>query len=180
MFWGDRINLRQQKKEDAELIAKYQQDADVMENYFMSYSIPPIKEFIERWYDHTAMDKEGYGFAIENKQGEFIGSCHTMGLNLRNGTTYIAIFIGHPEYRSKGYGTEAMKLLLNFLFNEVGLRKVKLNVFSFNKRAIRCYEKSGFKLEGINKKEIYRYGEYHDNYAMAAIRDDFNRGVAHV
>lgn len=176
MFRGERINLRPQKREDAELIAKFQQDPDVMENYFMSLTIPPLKEFIERWYDYQTTEKDGYSFAIESKQGEFIGTCHTMSLNMKNGTTYIAIFIGHPEYRSKGYGTEAMKLLLNFLFNEVGLRKVKLNVFDFNKRAIRCYEKSGFKVEGIYKQEIYRYGEYHDNFAMAATRDDFNRG----
>lgn len=176
MFTGERINLRPQRKEDAEFIAKYQQDPDVMENYFGSYTIPTLREFAERWYDHMTTDKVDYSFTIENKQGEFIGSCHTMDMNVRNGITYIAIFIGHPDYRSKGYGTEALKLLLNFFFNEIGLRKVKLNVFSFNKRAIRCYEKSGFKLEGINKQELYRYGEYHDGFAMAITRDDFNRG----
>lgn len=176
MFTGERINLRPQRKEDAEFIAKYQEDPDVVDNYYMGYTLPPLKEFVERWYEHISSDKEGYGFVIENKQGEFLGSCHTMWMNMRNGTTYIAIFIGHPDYRSKGYGTEAMKLFLNFLFNEVGLRKVKLNVFGFNKRAIRCYEKSGYIVEGINKKEIYRYGEYHDTYAMCITREDFNRG----
>ncbi len=175
MFSSERINLRPQKKEDAEYIAKYQQDPDVLDNYFGWYTIPPLKEFIEHWYEHITDDKEGYGFVIENKQGEFLGSCHSNDINMKNGTTYIAIFIGHPDYRSKGYGTEAMKLFLNFLFNEVGLRKVKLNVFGFNKRAIRCYEKSGFKVEGTNKKELYRFGEYQDEYAMCITRDDFNR-----
>lgn len=176
MFSGERINLRPQRKEDAEFIAKYQQDPDVLDNYFMGPTVPPLKEFVERWYEHISTEKEGYGFAIETKEGEFLGTCHTMWMNMRNGTTYIAIFIGHPEYRSKGYGTEAMKLFLNFLFNEVGLRKVKLNVFSFNKRAIRSYEKAGFKVEGVNPKEIYRFGEYQDNYAMYITREDFNRG----
>lgn len=176
MFTGERINLRPQKREDAEFIAKYQQDPDVLDNYFMGHTLPPLKEFVERWYEHLAAQKEGYSFVIENKQGEFIGTCHSMWMNMRNGTTYIAIFIGHPDYRSKGYGTEAMRLFLNFLFQEVGIRKVKLNVFAFNKRAIRCYEKSGFRVEGISIKEIYRYGEYHDTLAMAITRDEFNGG----
>lgn len=176
MFTGERIRLRPQKKEDAEFIAKYQQDPDVLENYFMGNTLPPLPEFIEKWFEHTSTDKEGYSFAIETLSGEFLGTCHTMDMSMRNGTTYLAIFIGHPEYRSKGYGTEAMKLFLNFLFNELGLRKVKLNVFTFNKRAIRSYEKAGFQVEGVSKQEIYRYGEYHDNYAMAIYRDDFNRG----
>lgn len=176
MFTGERVNLRPQKKEDSEFIAKYQQDPDVLDNYFMGYTLPPLKEFMEHWYDEITTEKEGYGFVIENKQGEFLGTCHANDLNMKNGNTYIAIFIGHPEYRGKGYGTEAMKLFLNFLFNEVGLHKVKLNVFAFNKRAIRSYEKCGFKVEGINQKEIYRYGVYHDTYAMAITREDFNRG----
>ena len=176
MFKGERINLRPQKKEDAEYIAKYQQDQDVLDNYFMGYNMPPLKEFAERWYERLTTEKEGYGFVIENKQGEFIGTCHANDMNMRNGTTYLAIFIGHPDYRSKGYGTEAMKLFLNFMFNELGLRKVKLNVFAFNKRAIRCYEKCGFIIEGVFKQEIYRYGEYHDTYAMCIYREDFNRG----
>lgn len=180
MFNGERINLRPQKKEDAEFIARYQQDPDVLENYFMSYTLPPLKEFVEGWQSHQAAQKDNYSFIIENKQGEPIGSCHTMWMNMKNGFTYIAIFIGHPECRSKGYGTEAMKLLLNFLFNEVGLRKVKLNVFGFNQRAIRCYEKCGFKVEGINRQELYRFGRYNDNYAMAVTREDFNRGIYHV
>ena len=176
MFTGERIKLTPQRKEYAELHAQYMADPDVVDNYFMSYTLPPLKEFVEKWFESAASQKEGYSFAIETKEGEFIGTCHTMGMRMRNGTTYIAIYIGHPDYRSKGYGTEAMKLFLNFLFNEAGLRKVKLNVFTFNKRAVRCYEKSGFKVEGICRQEIYRYGEYHDNFAMSITRDEFNRG----
>jgi RimJ/RimL family protein N-acetyltransferase len=176
MFTGERIKLTPQRKEYAELHAQFMTDPDVVDNYFGGYTLPPLKEFTEKWFESAAAWKEDYSFAIETKEGEFLGTCHTTWTNMRNGTTHIAIYIGHPDYRSKGYGTEAMKLFLNFLFNEAGLRKVKLNVFSFNKRAVRCYEKSGFKVEGICLKEIYRYGEYHDNIAMAITKDDFNRG----
>lgn len=122
-------------------------------------------------------NKNEFSFAIVNKNGEYIGGCNTMHLDFKNGTTYIALYIGHPDYMNKGYGTEAMKMFLNFLFNELGLRKVKLGVFDFNKRAIRCYEKCGFSVDGINKDELYRYGKYHDNLAMSITREKFNKEV---
>lgn len=176
MFRGERVNLRPMKKEDIDLAVKYQSSEEITNNYFMGMNIGPTRDMWEKWYEGMTNDKEGFGFAIENKEGLYIGSCHTMWLNWKNRTTYFAIYIGNPEYMSKGYGTEALKLFLNFLFNELGLRKVKLNVFSFNKRAIRCYEKCGFKLDGVNRKELYRNGEYHDNCAMSITSEEFERG----
>lgn len=176
MFTGERVNLRPMRREDIELAVKYQADEDVTNNYFMGMNLFPTRDMWEKWYGHMSEDQEGFGFAIENKAGLYIGSCHVMNLNWKNRTTYFAVYIGNPDYRSKGYGTEALKLFLNFLFNELGLRKVKLNVFVFNKRAIRCYEKCGFKVDGINKKELYRNGEYHENVAMSITKEAFERG----
>ena len=68
--------------------------------------------------------------------------------------------MGDKEYWSKGYGSDALKLLIKFIFEEVNMNKIKLKVFSFNNRAIACYKKVGFKEEGILKKELYRSGKY--------------------
>ncbi len=174
MFIGERINLRAMKREDIEYAVRYQSDLDVTNNYFMSLNLFPTSDMWDKWYEGIAEDDKGFSFAIENKGGLYIGGCHTMWLNWKNRTTYIAIYIGHPDYRSKGYGTEALTLFLDFLFNELGLRKVKLNVFSFNSRAIRCYEKCGFSLDGINREELFRGGRYHDNLAMSITSEAFN------
>jgi RimJ/RimL family protein N-acetyltransferase len=176
MFIGDRVNLRPMRKEDIGHAVKYQSDEEVTDNYYMGLNLSPTKDMWEKWYGNISEDQEGFSFAIENKDGLYLGSCHTMWLNWKNRTTYFAAYIGNSDYRSKGYGTEALKLFLNYLFNELGLRKVKLNVFCFNKRAIRCYEKCGFKVDGINRKELYRNGEYHDNLAMSITKEAFERG----
>ncbi len=176
MFVGERVNLRPMKKEDIELAVKYEADEDVTNNYFMGMNLFPTKDMWEKWYEGITKDDEDFSFAVENKEGLYIGGCFTSWLNWKNRTTYIAVFIGNPDYRSKGYGTEALRIFLGFLFNELGLRKVKLNVFSFNKRAIRCYEKCGFTVDGINRKEVYRNGEYHDNLAMSITKEAFERG----
>lgn len=174
MFVGERIRLRPQRREDSDMIARFQSDADLLDNYVMSNNLPPTRESIDKWYERMIDNRDGFSFVIETHEGLFIGCCFTMLINWKDGTTYVAIYIGRPDYRNLGYGTEAMELMLNFLFNELGLRKAKLNVFSFNKRAIRCYEKVGFTINGINKKELYRNGEYHDNFAMSITRDVFN------
>ena len=176
MFQGERVNLRPMRREDIELAVKYQADEDVTSNYFMGMNLFPTLDIWEKSYERITEDNEDFNFAIENKEGLYIGSCNVMWLNWKNRTTYLAIYLGNPDYRSKGYGTEALRLFLNFLFNELGLRKVKLNVFTFNKRAIRCYEKCGFKVDGINRKELYRNGEYHDNLAMSITKEEFERG----
>src|SRR5690348_12319265 len=120
MFKGERINLRPQKKEDIDLMVQYQSDSDVTDNYFMGWNLAPSRDLFERWYTKAMDNKDDFSFAIETKEGLYIGGCHVMWLNWKNRTTYFAIYIGHPDYRSKGYGTEALKLFLSYLFNELG------------------------------------------------------------
>ena len=81
--------------------------------------------------------------------------------------------IGDKDYWGKGYGSDALKVLIRFIFEEVNIYKIKLNVFSFNKRAISCYKKLGFKEEGILKDELYRNGKYFDIIPMALFKEDF-------
>jgi len=88
----------------------------------------------------------------------------------------IGIFIGDKSFWGKGYGTEAIELLTDFIFNEMNINKVKLNVYSFNKRAVRCYEKCGFVREGVLRQEIYREGRYHDDIVMGLLRDEYKKG----
>nr|WP_206076217.1 GNAT family protein [Marinitoga lauensis] len=76
---------------------------------------------------------------------------------------------------NNGYGTEAMKLLVNFIFDEMNINKVKLHVFSFNKRAIRSYEKVGFKVEGVLREQIFREGKYHDEIIMGILRREWQK-----
>lgn len=66
-----------------------------------------------------------------------------------------------------------MKVLVNFIFNEMNINKIKLDVYSFNTRAIKCYEKLGFKKEGTLRKEIFREGKYHDILVYGMFRDEF-------
>jgi RimJ/RimL family protein N-acetyltransferase len=89
------------------------------------------------------------------------------------GDTFVGIGIGERECRGKGYGTEAMKLILRFAFVELGLHRVSLNVFDYNPRGIRAYEKAGFQHEGRIREMILREGQRADVLYMGVLREDW-------
>ena len=71
-----------------------------------------------------------------------------------------------------------MRVLVNFIFSEMNLHKVSLLTYGFNKRAIRSYEKVGFKVEGVLKENIYREGQYHDELIMAIFKEEWKNTSA--
>ena len=66
-----------------------------------------------------------------------------------------------------------MRILIRFIFEQMNINKIKLNVYEFNKRAIRCYEKCGFKKEGTLRKEIFKDGKYYDQYIMSILEEEY-------
>ncbi len=71
-----------------------------------------------------------------------------------------------------------MRVLVNFIFNEMNLHKISLTTYGFNKRAIRSYEKVGFKVEGVLKENIYREGQYHDELIMSIFKEEWKNTSA--
>ena len=104
--------------------------------------------------------------------GELIGSCQLLNVNLRHSTADLQIRIGARELRGKGYGTEAVRLLLAHAFRDMGLERVQLHVFATNQRAIRSYEKAGLRREGVLRSAAYIDGERCDVIVMGILRTD--------
>ena len=74
---------------------------------------------------------------------------------------------------NRGYGTEAVELLLGYGFNVLNLNNIMLTVFAFNKRALRCYEKAGFRVIGKRRKARFYAGRYHDEIFMDILAQEF-------
>ena len=106
---------------------------------------------------------------MENK---LIGSCSIEPMwSHRN--AWVAIGIGNPAYRGKGYGTDAMRLLIGYGFRELDLQKITLSAFNYNQRAIRSYEKAGFTREVVKRAALYRDGQRHDELVMGILRREW-------
>ena len=84
--------------------------------------------------------------------------------------------IGNKEFWSRGYGTEALGLLLDFAFAILNLNNVLLEVHAFNTRAIRCYEKVGFKVVGRRRESRLVAGKHYDRIIMDILAREFQGG----
>ena len=96
-----------------------------------------------------------------------------MNINNINRTATLGIFIGNKKYRSKGYGTEAIKLILDYGFNYLNLNNIKLDLVEFNLRALSCYKKCGFKEYGRRRRCKFIDGKYYDIIEMDILADEF-------
>lgn len=127
------------------------------------------KEILEK------MIKENdYIFSIVDfKTNKLIGSCALISLDFINKNAVFGIFIGNKKYWNKGYGEEATKLLLDYGFNILNLNNIMLSGVEYNKRAIKCYEKCGFKIIGRRRKSKIVAGKIYDMIYMDIVSDEF-------
>ena len=132
------------------------------------HSPKQIQEFFEKEL------KEGYFFAIHAlADDKLIGIIDLTGFDWAARNTWLAIGLGEREYWGKGFGTDAMKVILRFAFRELNLHRINLNVFEYNSRAIHCYEKVGFKHEGRMRDCLNRDGRRWDLVYMGLLRSEW-------
>ena len=113
-----------------------------------------------------------YGI-IDKETNKLIGNVGFVAINNIHRKAEIGIFIGNKEYWSKGYGYEALFLLIDYGYRVLNLNNIMLRVYSYNKRAIACYEKVGFKKIGeIREAHIYNL-EKHNEILMDLLPVDF-------
>lgn len=117
---------------------------------------------------------ELYVFSIRTLDDDkVIGMLDLSGINWTARDAWLSVGIGEPEYWGKGYGTDAVNLLLRFAFEQLNLERVSLTVFEYNERAIRSYEKLGFKLEGRQRQLLNRFDRRWDMLYMGVLREEW-------
>jgi len=125
------------------------------------------KDFLEK------LSKEHTYSIIDNYTDELIGNCGFNDIDHINQTAEVGIFIGNKKFWNKGYGTEALSLLLDYGFKALNLHNIFLKAYSFNDRAIKAYEKTGFKIIGKKREALLRGKERYDIVLMDVLYDDF-------
>lgn len=168
---GDRIYLSPINSDD------YLKYVEWLNNYEIAKGVNHVTKLLSIEAEKQWLEKatsEEYIFAIINKENDtLLGNISLMKIHEINRTAELGIFIGDENYLSRGYGSEAIMLLLDYAFNYVNLNNIMLRVFDYNKRAIKAYEKCGFKTFGIWKKCHYFNGEYSDEIFMYILKEDF-------
>ncbi|MBD8048864.1 MAG: GNAT family N-acetyltransferase [Clostridium argentinense] len=176
MYIGKKVRLREYRKEDIKQAQDFMNDEEIRSLLAPGIPYPYTYEDELKWFEDQSANKDLYNFAIETLEDKkYIGGCGINNIDWKNSVVTVGIFIGDKDYQGKGYGTDAMKVLMNFIFEEMNINKIKLNVYAFNERAIKSYEKCGFKKEGLLRQEIFRQGKYNDEVVMGILREEYYR-----
>jgi RimJ/RimL family protein N-acetyltransferase len=131
-------------------------------------------EEIDRFFHSRLLSPETVAYAIVVRASQrLIGLTTFSNLDPDNGSVLFHISIGEHDAWGRGYGTETTGLMLELAFERIGLHRVGLSVFSFNSRAIRAYEKAGFRHEGREREAILRDGQRWDELTMGILRDEW-------
>ncbi|MDR0928636.1 MAG: GNAT family N-acetyltransferase [Oscillospiraceae bacterium] len=167
---GERVYLSPMNPDDVIQYTEWINDPAVSVltgGYPRMYSYPVEQQALER------MCAEPAQFAIVASDGDLlIGNMGLMDINYIDGTATLGIFIGRAEYRGKGYGAEAIRLMLGFAFHTLNLRNIMLEVHANNAQGIACYQKCGFKEIGRRTGAKFIGGRYQDLVFMEALRGE--------
>ena len=127
----------------------------------------------ERRYLEENYNPEATFSIVTIEEDKLIGTVGLERINRIHRTATLGIFIGDKEFLSKGYGTEAIRLILDYGFNYMNLHNIKLDLLSFNERAFKCYKKCGFKEAGKIRENRFINGKYYDTISMDILDSEF-------
>ncbi len=174
MYTGELVTLGAVQREYLSQYVEWLNDWEIRRFLSPTLAHPYTMEDEEDWFHQQRNDQTARHFALLTRaENRLIGNCGLHGIDWVNRHATFGIFIGDKNYWNRGYGTDATRALLRYAFEEGGLHRIELEVFSFNPRAIRAYEKAGFRLEGVRKQALYRGGEWHDEHIMAILSDEW-------
>jgi RimJ/RimL family protein N-acetyltransferase len=135
-------------------------------------SVKKMTEWIQK--DQEKDPPAFYFFTIRTLESDqLVGFIGLDGEIFPHGEVFLGIGIGERQAWSKGYGNDAMRVILRFAFQELNLRRVSLDTFEYNPRAIRSYEKAGFIHEGRARKFLLREGRRWDLLFMGILREEW-------
>jgi RimJ/RimL family protein N-acetyltransferase len=181
---GTKVRLRPLEERDLPMCVVWMGDREVT-RWLAAIDEPPTLEEERQWYERRRSDPDSVMWGIETLRvlphdsihsgqvdGRLVGNVE-LRLTPAARRAEIGIVVGEKSEWSKGIGTDTVRLVLRYAFQELGLNRVELTTDEDNARAIRCYEKCGFAREGLLRQHRLIDGEFGNTLVMAILRADW-------
>ncbi len=177
MLEGDHVRLRKLEKADLPTLHRWMNDRDVMAWARFSPDHMISLAALEKEYEKelAGEDRDRTTFIIEDRtSGRPIGWCTQRTWDRKHVSANVGIGLGEKEMWGRGYGTEAVGLLLEIVFDQQGWHRAELYTLAENARAIRSAEKNGFRRCGLERESVFYEGGFHDVVEMEQLRSEWN------
>ena len=177
LFHGELVRLVSEDPEVmAKVLNKWDRDSEYMR---LMDSDPPImwsENKIKQWIEKDMEEDQTTKFFFPIRtldDNHLIGFVGLFSVNWNHGEAWVGIGLGDRNYWGKGFGTDAVSVILRYAFHELNLHRVSLGVFEYNRRARRSYEKAGFSVEGRVRGDMLRQGQRWDVFIMGILREEW-------
>jgi RimJ/RimL family protein N-acetyltransferase len=176
MYYGEKVRLRAMELTDLPEIMKHWNTYETRK--FLLIQVPMSENAERKWLETVSVVnpwRDGHMvLAIEDKRThQFLGSVSLENINAQHRRAEFGIAIHDPRNLSKGYGTDAAKVILWVGFHVLGLQSIFLVTMASNVRAQRAYEKAGFKRAGLFRKSLFSQGRFEDLVLMDVVSEEF-------
>ena len=155
---GSKVIIREKRLSDARNDYAWAKDPELAQLDASPVVTCTFLEYLEdykgefRYYLPTS-----HRFAIETLDGKHIGNCSYYNANETRGESEIGIMIGNRDYWNKGYGTDVINTLVNYIFNKPNFKRIYLKTLKSNSRAQKCFKKCGFSIYGYTVSDGYNF-----------------------
>jgi RimJ/RimL family protein N-acetyltransferase len=169
---GERVRLRGVRDDDLPTLVRWEMDPGRLIT-LSNWAAPPSEAAArERIAMRSANKGDNLSFAIETLGDPpvLVGRIwlSTAGARPKDRCAMVGIALGR-EYIGRGYGTDAMRVIVGYGFRELGLHRLQLGVASFNTAGIRAYQKAGFVEEGRYRESMLHDGRWYDSVLMSIL-----------
>jgi RimJ/RimL family protein N-acetyltransferase len=171
VYPGSLVRLRAPESSDVDAFYDWFNDREVTAGLGSRYpfSMATERDWVER---NGVASYANAHFAVETLDGELLGSCGLFHTALpENRSAELGITIGNKAYWGRGYGTDTVRTLCRFGFDEMNLHRIELLVFAHHVAARRTYEKCGFAVEAVAREAHWGDGRWYDDVHMAVFAD---------
>lgn len=174
MIKGKNISLRLVTEEDLDILYKKISDLSNRGDFF-PLTLTPQNIFKKQFYE-TGFWNEDFGrFLIINSDNSIVGSIYYFKTAIYSNALELGYIIFDHEAKGKGYTTEALSLMVNYLFSTKYMNRIQLKIEPGNEPSIKVAEKCGFQFDGTRKQVIYNHGKHLDLNEYAILREDWEK-----